>query len=248
MLNSRQLLRNGPAILFLALTALLTACGGKAVSSAVCSGENLRAAANLSPHDVVVDASKPVTLSWTYSDPACMPDHYEVTLGTSPEGGAPGSAQTSQSTALNWPGALTQGTTYFWTVYPVAYNNGQPVRGPGQLGYFYTGPVCAADAALLAPIAIFPLEGTSLDPSVAITLRWDDPTNCLPNGNYSVEISLLLSRLSGEERWDERSTDQRVPPGWAAHSSGKLRCSCAPGKRFLSHRHCESRRKPSVAL
>jgi hypothetical protein len=173
------------------LTILLTACGGQTAPSTICSAETLRAAANLSPHDVVADASKPVTLSWTYSDPACMPDHYEVTLGTSPESGAPGSTQTSTSTALNWPGALTQGTTYFWTVYPVAYNNGQAVRGPGQLAYFYTGPVCAADAALMAPVAIFPPEGASLDSSAGVTLRWDDPTNCLPDGNYYVEVSKL---------------------------------------------------------
>jgi hypothetical protein len=189
VLNSRQLLRNGSALVFLILATLLTACGGQTVPSTTCSAETLGAAANLSPHDVVLDASKPVTLAWTYSDPACTPDHYEVTLGTSSEGGAPGSTQTSASTAMNWPGALTQGTTYFWTVYPVVYNNGQAVRGPGQLAYFYTGPVCAADAALMAPVAVYPPEGASLDPSTRVTLRWDDPTNCLPNGNYYVEIS-----------------------------------------------------------
>jgi hypothetical protein len=109
----------------------------------------------------------------------------------STEGGAPGSTQTSTSTAMNWPGALTQGTTYFWTVYPVVYNNGLAVRGPGQMAYFYTGPVCAADATLIAPVTIFPPDGTSLDPSTDIALRWDDPTNCLPDGNYYVEISKL---------------------------------------------------------
>ena len=191
MIKSRQMIRNGPAILFLVLTTLLTACGSQAAPSTTCSAETLGAAANLSPHDVVVDASKPVTLSWTYSDPACTPDHYEVTLGTSTEGSAPGSAQTSTSTAMNWPGALTQGTTYFWTVYPVVYNNGLAVRGPGQMAYFYTGPVCAADATLIAPVTIFPPDGTSLDPSTDIALRWDDPTNCLPDGNYYVEISKL---------------------------------------------------------
>jgi hypothetical protein len=191
LLNSRQFLRNGPALLFLVLTTLLTACGSQPASTTICSAETLGAAANLSPSDVVVDASKPFTLSWTYSNPACMPDHYEVTLGTSPEEGAPGSTQTSTSTALNWPGALTQGTTYFWTVYPVVYNNGQAVRGSGQVTYFYTGPVCAADATLMAPIAIFPPDGTSLDPSTGVTLRWDDPMNCIPDGNYYVEVSKL---------------------------------------------------------
>ena len=189
MLNPRQLLRRGVIISLLVLTTVLTACGQPAAPSTICSAETLRAAANLSPHDVVVDASKPVTLSWTTSDPACTPDHYEITLGTSTEGTMPGSVQTSSSTAFNWPGTLTQGTTYYWTVYPVAYSNGQPVRGPGQLAYFYTGPVCAADATLAVPVAVFPPEGASLDPSVAITLRWDDPTNCLPDGYYSVEIS-----------------------------------------------------------
>jgi hypothetical protein len=204
VLNSRQLLRNGSALVFLILATLLTACGGQTVPSTTCSAETLGAAANLSPNDVVLDASKPVTLAWTYSDPACTPDHYEVTLGTSSEGGAPGSTQTSASTAMNWPGALTQGTTYFWTVYPVVYNNGQAVRGPGQLAYFYTGPVCAADAALMAPVAVYPPEGASLDPSTRVTLRWDDPTNCLPDGNFEI-AGLRRGRVRQPDRPPDRT-------------------------------------------
>jgi hypothetical protein len=197
VLNSRQLLRNGSALVFLLLTTLLAACsGGQTESTTICSAETLGAAANLSPSDVVLDASKPVTLSWTYSNPACTPDHYEVTLGTSTDSSTPGSTQTSTSTAMNWPGTLTQGTTYFWAVYPVVDNNGQAVRGPGQTAYFYTGPVCAADATLTAPVAIFPSEGTSLDPSAGVTLRWDDPMNCVPDGNYYVEVSKLADFTS----------------------------------------------------
>ena len=76
VLNPRQLLRNGPVFLLLSLTVLLSACGSQPAPAAPCNPETLGAAANLAPHDVVLDASKPVTLSWTYSDPTCMPDHF----------------------------------------------------------------------------------------------------------------------------------------------------------------------------
>jgi hypothetical protein len=237
VLNPRQLSRRGVIISLLVLTIVLTACGQPDAPSTICSAETLRAAANLTPQDVVVDASKPVTLSWTYSDPACVPDHYEITLGTSTEGAMPGSVQTSSSTAFNWPGSLTQGTTYYWTVYPVAFNNGQRVRGPGQLAYFYTGPVCAADAGLAAPVPIFPPEGASLDPSAAITLRWDDPSNCTPEGNYYVEIakspdfaSVVLANQNGHltelwlsVSWAQEATQDCTKYYWRvqAQSSGK---------------------------
>jgi hypothetical protein len=171
------------------LGMLLTACAGQQNTAVVCNLGTLQAAANLSPQNVVVDASKPVTLSWTYSDPNCQPTYYEVVLGVAHDGSVPGTTQSSQSSALNWPETLQPGNTYFWTVYPVVVTNGQATRGPGQLGYFYTGPACAAGASLLAPQPVSPPDGTPFDPSVGIILRWDDPTTCLPDGPYNVQIA-----------------------------------------------------------
>ena len=200
---------------FFLLTMLLTACGGGQNTAVVCGLGTLQAAANLSPQDVVVDTLKPVTLSWTYSDPNCQPTYYEVVLGVAHDGSTPGTTQASQSTSLNWPETLQPGNTYFWTVYPVVVTNGQAARGPGQLGYFYTGPVCTAGASLLAPQPVSPPDTTPYDPAAGIVLRWDDPAACLPDGSYNVQIaksadfsSVLYASQTGH------ITELSLSPGW----------------------------------
>jgi hypothetical protein len=182
-------IKNGLMAGIFLLTLFLTACGGQQDTTVVCGAGTLQAAANLTPSDVVVDASKPVTLSWTYSDPNCQPTYYEIVLGVAHDGSMPGTTQASQTTSLDWPELLQPGNTYFWTVYPVVVTNGQAGRGPGQLGYFYTGPVCAAGDALLTPQAVTPPDNTPFDPSAGIILRWDDPTTCLPDGSYNVQVA-----------------------------------------------------------
>jgi hypothetical protein len=199
----------------LLLTIVLSACGNQPATTQACGAGSLQAAANLTPNNVVVDASKPVTLSWTHEDNNCVPTYYEVVLGIAHDGSVPGTTQASQTTSLNWPEVLKPGNTYFWTVYPVLVTNGQAERGPGQLGYFYTGPVCAAGEPLQAPQLITPPNNTPLDPSTTIVLRWDDPTLCLPDGSYSVQVaktadfsSALYASQTG------KITELSLPAGW----------------------------------
>lgn len=206
---------NLPAASLLILAILLVACGGQQNDDLTCSGSNLQAAANLAPHNVIVDPSKPITLSWTYTDPDCQPTYYEVTLGLAHDGSAPGTTQTSQSTFLNWPETLQPGNTYFWTVFPIIVTNGTASSGPGQLGYFFTGPGCTTGAILEAPQTITPPNNTPFDPAASILLRWDDPTICLPEVGYSVQVSktadfstVLFASQTG------LITELSLLPGW----------------------------------
>jgi hypothetical protein len=215
MVLNKTLIRNILLAGFFILTILLAACTGQQSGGVPCGADTLQMAANLTPQEVVVDPSKPVTLSWTYSDPNCQPTYYEIMLGTAHDGSAPGTTQTSQTTSVNWPEALQPGNTYFWSVYAVIVSNGQASRGPGQLGTFYTGPTCTAEAILSTPQTITPPNKTPFDPTTGITLRWDDPTACLPEGSYSVQVaktadfsSVLYASQTGH------ITELNLLPGW----------------------------------
>lgn len=212
--------RNGLLVGIFLLAVFLSACGGGQSTAVVCGAGTLQLAANLSPHNVVVDASKPVTLSWTYSDPNCRPTYYEVTVGAAHDGSAPGTTQASQTTSLNWPEAFQPGNTYFWTVSPVLVTGGQVERGPGQLGWFFTGPVCAAGEALLAPQPLSPPEGTPFDPAASVILRWDDPTACLPDGAYSVQVAksadFSTALYAGQTG---HMTELILAPGWTTETT-----------------------------
>lgn len=65
----------------------------------------------------------------------------------------------------------------------------QLTKVPVNSAFFYTGPVCAPGTTLQAPRLVYPPDNTTIDPSKGFPLRWDDPTGCLPDGDYYVILS-----------------------------------------------------------
>ncbi len=203
-------------IVFFAAVILITSCSVKVGEKTACETDSLLIPGNLTPNDIVMDASKPISLSWIYPDPSCKPDHYEVTLGMDLEGGSPAVSQTTTGTSFIWSGTLKPGKTYFWSVAPVVVSNGETHKGSGQFGTFYTGPVCAPGTKLLAPLLIYPPDNSIVNPTNGFPLRWDDPTGCLPDGDYYLVIAKSAD-FSSVVYSDRRGymTELEMYPAWA---------------------------------
>jgi hypothetical protein len=129
------------------------------------------------------------TLSWTYPDTTCIPEYYRLTLATTWHDL---DASPAEFRVPGWvtewtpETALQPGTTYFWRV-----QAGSAWRSVGgRNGIFRTGPLCdtTSPATLLSPEPLWP-ENRSVIEGVNPTIEWDDPTGCIAEGHYVVEIS-----------------------------------------------------------
>lgn len=172
--------------------SLLAACGGGSPSPTPtptpvpCPGSGL-----IQPETSFPDFSElfdPATeaLAWTYPDPACSPESYEVEIATDFDftsivlTGGPGAAVES------WvPGdPLDPATGYYWRVAAVS----EGTQGPfSYKDKFYTGPACSP-GSLAAPTLDLPLNGGEWEIGYS-SLEWSYPDpSCVPE-SYGVALS-----------------------------------------------------------
>jgi hypothetical protein len=172
-----------PICLILSLTLLgLSACNLPSATVTIpkgggggdCSGTPAGPMLNSPSMWAVVNDLTPA-LSWLYTDPACVPDGYNVHLRTGPLFGDDLGGSTS---ANSWVPAsdLQPGTEYAWGVQAV----NDAITGPyaGE-SYFFTGPMCSADN-LQAVSILSPMNNWTIHDLNDLTLMWDYPGDCLP--------------------------------------------------------------------
>ncbi|MBN2387624.1 MAG: SH3 domain-containing protein [Anaerolineales bacterium] len=162
-----------------------------------CTADELTWVADVSPVGAVVDTLTP-TLSWSYPDPSCHPDHYLLTLYDQDVIRWPNDylehppvpihrAQTTE-TDYRIPAevGLLSGTTYFWEVM-TATDSGE--SGGRVISWFTVGPRCHADTRLLPPLLEYPPNGQAAYFPGSVDLEWDNQNACLPAGGFRIEIS-----------------------------------------------------------
>ncbi len=166
-----------------------------------CATGELQMPGDLSPNGewVVLDPATYLYLSWTYSGPPCEPDFFEAYVWTGVEPESPGmtgrvnydDAASPGSWSLPWPIPLQPGTTYYWRVYPgLETGPGPDVSGPSVLGHFFTGPECTDPEAMQPVDLLSPADDAQMAVTDDVTFSWDDPTACLVNGLFEIQISL----------------------------------------------------------
>jgi len=176
-------------ILLLLLSGAMAACAG----GDVCGPYDLVSIDSLSPGDlstegIIIDSLDP-EFTWVYPDSSCHPETFRLRIATNwadyladPDEGIdlPGD-QTSWSPESS----LQPGTTYIWSVR--AYSSDSYSTSPQ--GIFRTGPLCdiTSPALLEQPIPIEPPDGAVVS-GVNLTLEWEDPTECIADGHYVIEI------------------------------------------------------------
>jgi hypothetical protein len=172
---------------------LLGACGAKEGEptcdrGALVSPENLRPGGSPDHEGEMVDSLTP-TFSWTYPDSTCLPEYYRLLLATnwhaletSPDEYRVDGWDTDWTPATE----LLPGTTYLWRVQA---GSSWETAG-GRIGIFRTGPLCdiTSPVILSTPVPLWPADGAIVE-GVNLSLEWDDPTDCIPDGRYVVEIS-----------------------------------------------------------
>jgi hypothetical protein len=175
--------------LFFAAAIIITGCA-KVV---ICPSSYLVAPTLTTPANwSLVDTLTP-TLGWTFptidypypsAGTTCRPELYRVYLSTGPFFvDELGFDVEGKKTSATVPSDLEPGTEYAWGVQPFSFDESGPYAGNR---YFFTGPVCSADA-LVAPVLLSPFNGgtvNELNPS----LIWDYPDDtCRPEG-YRIEL------------------------------------------------------------
>ncbi len=173
-------------VIVLALAFFLTSC-----DPSPCTADQLVAPTNLEPNSDTVDPASLVTLTWTYPGSSCAIDRVETYLWTGPEPESPGMTGSTTGTSLTWPVPLQPGTTYYWKAYAeMETGPGPDVQGPAATSWFYTGPVCSNPAGMLPVDLVTPENHAILNATDGISYFWDDPTNCLVDGLFELQISL----------------------------------------------------------
>jgi uncharacterized protein YraI len=177
------------------LLLVLPACGP---SPSNCTADDLQAPVNLDPHEETVPSADNVNLSWNYQPPTCSPDFFEATVWSGLEPANPATTQRlifdfpdpSGDYNMAWSSPLQPGKTYFFRVSAgLETGTGQDATGPGAISWFYTGPICTDDAAMQPINLINPNDEATVDPSGEISFVWDDPTACLVNGLFEIQVS-----------------------------------------------------------
>ena len=152
---------------------------------------------NLHPHEETVPPLDVVDLSWNYPTSTCTPDFFEAHVWTGMEPAYPAVTERlnfdfpspSGDYQLTWTTGLEPGNTYFFHVSAgLGTGTGQDVRGPEALSWFYTGPVCT-DETIQPVNLVSPMDEATVNPSGDITFVWDDPTPCLVNGLFEIQVS-----------------------------------------------------------
>ncbi len=165
-----------------------------------CTEDQLQAPVNLDPHTSsrLFDPSEHVDLSWGYPTSTCTPDFFQVHVWTGLEPETPpmvgrvdyANAASPGVWRLEWPAALEPGNAYFWEVCAgLETGPGTDVCGPSARAFFFTGPECT-DSDVMQPVnLIAPDDGATFAPSDTIVFAWDDPTPCLVNYAFWLQIS-----------------------------------------------------------
>ncbi len=173
-------------LLLLCLALLLVAC-----DPAPCTVDQLVAPQNLEPNYDTVDPSTPVTLTWTYPDTGCAIDRVEMYVWSGPEPETPGMTGSTSGSSLFWGVPLQPGKTYFWRAYAeMETGPGPDVQGPSTVASFFTGPECTDPADMLPVDLVSPENHAILNLTDGITYYWDDPTGCLVDYQFELQISL----------------------------------------------------------
>ncbi|NIS80990.1 MAG: hypothetical protein GTO14_12465 [Anaerolineales bacterium] len=188
-----RLLKNLRYLVLVIMFFLLGACSTNG-DVPVCDPRELHSPEELLPggppdrEGEIVDSLTP-TFSWTYPDSSCMPEYYRLLLATTWHAFETRPEEfriDGWNSEWNPESELQPGTTYLWRVQA---GSGATIVG-GGLGIFRTGPVCdiTSPVVLSTPILLWPANGAMIE-GVNPTLEWDDPTACIAEGDYIIEIS-----------------------------------------------------------
>ncbi|MFH2103213.1 MAG: hypothetical protein ABIJ39_07650 [Chloroflexota bacterium] len=166
-----------------------------------CEPGELQAPIDLSPtgETAIVDPTVMLYLNWGYPSTDCAPDFFEAFVWTGVEPATPGatvivnfdSAPIPGPWSAPWPFLpLESGNTYDWWIHAgLETGPGPDVDGPNAHGYFFTGPVCTNETMLSVNLQS-PADGTVINDLTAdVFFYWDDPTPCLVNGLFELQIS-----------------------------------------------------------
>ncbi len=129
------------------------------------------------------------SLEWEWPVDTCIPSSYKIEVSTASD-----LSITTDFGATGTPGTRwgfgsppTPATQYYWRVAPYA----DGVLGPfSEIWTFYTDPVCSP-GALMAPVPLFPTEGTEFIIDAPF-YEWSYPdTSCTPMGYHLLVSSTL---------------------------------------------------------
>ena len=164
-----------------------------------CSDEEITWVVNVSPFDIVVNTLTP-TISWSYPDETCVPDHYEISIydrdviRSIPREErmryyADGPVHSVETTDLFYSvpegAGLQAGQTYFLTIDSVT-DDGEV---SATTGWFTIGPLCHEDTILHPPVLVYPPDNTMVYFPDTIDLEWNNPMPCVPAEDYYLEIA-----------------------------------------------------------
>lgn len=173
-----------------------------------CAVEDLVAPTNLWPGDLSTPGDIPVldtltpTFTWEFYG-GCQPDNYRVEihrpyLEHSMDGIT---ANFLDMTSWTADPALLPGSMYSWFVNAEVSGSLGPAS---ETGLFMTGPLCMDPypSEYPAPILLGPDDGEVITsgsditysdgtttPTVTFNMIWDDPSLCLPEGGYNIQVS-----------------------------------------------------------
>jgi hypothetical protein len=183
-----------PLALF-GMVMLLGACRPTAKGGLpTCPADVLRAPDTLRPgwvydeYGIIVDSTSP-TFTWTYPDSSCSPEFYDLRVDISME-----ALESDPAVEIRIDGAsrawipadpLNTGTAYYWQI---KAGVGDRLSG-WEDAVFRTGPECVviSPGTMSAPNLLWPPDGSIIG-DLHPTLQWEDPTNCIPPGDYKVEV------------------------------------------------------------
>lgn len=186
---------------FWALLLILPGLGGCDLpSDEPCTEAELSHVVDPAPFSTVVDTLTP-TLTWTYPDPSCHPDHYQITIYDRDVVRWPNDflrypptpifqgRTVADETYFNVPASagLQPGETYFVKVVAkTAENAGDNFN----VWWFSTGPTCpAGPTGLLPPTLLYPPDGAIMYFPDTINLEWDNQMTCWPYNDFYLQIA-----------------------------------------------------------
>jgi hypothetical protein len=129
------------------------------------------------------------SLEWEWPVDTCIPSNYKIEVSTASDLSITTDFGATSSPGTRWGfgSPPTPATQYYWRVAPYA----DGVLGPfSEIWTFYTDPICSP-GALIAPVPLFPTEGTEFLYDAPF-YEWSYPdTSCTPMG-YHLLVSATL--------------------------------------------------------